>query len=94
MDQTLSLFSRKTINLEAPENADEKEHFLSVIKTVLATEICNEAKDLTWVKDFFPKHHHHKHSQTASSRSAFHVDPPKPLDEKKSKDMTVLLEMF
>ena len=93
-EETLALFSRDFLDLSAERNVAEKEHFLFVIKTVLANDICSGVKDLKWVKDFFDKHHKHKHSDTASSRSTIHIDPPMALDEKKTTDMTLILENF
>ena len=83
--------SEEVIDLENPEHAKEKNHFLMVVKTVLSNKVCSDNKDLKWTKKYYEKHHDHKHSKTASSRSALHVEQPKPLDEKKIQDMTVIL---
>ena len=93
-EETLDLFTRDFLDLNAERNLVEKEHFLLVIKTVLANEICSEVKEFKWVKEFFEKHHEHKHTNTASSRSTIHIDPPMALDEKKTTDMTLILESF
>ena len=92
--QTLNLFTNEILDLNAPRNLEEKNHFLFVVKTVLANEICREVPQLKWISNWFEKHHPHKHSNTASSRSHIHVEPPKPLDEKKTSDMTSLLDDF
>ena len=94
LEETLKLFSRSLIDMNDSENISEKKHFLFVVETVLANEICSNVEGLQWISELYPKHHEHQHSKTASSRSAIHVEPPKPLDEKKIQDMTVLLDQF
>ena len=92
--EALKLFSYETLDLNSSTNKAEKDHFLLVVKTVLAHEICNDIDGLEWITKFFEKHHPHKHSLTAASRSCNHVDPPIALDEKKLQDMTQILTQF
>ena len=92
--ETLSLFCRDTLDMDSVTNQSDKMHFLLVVKTVLANEICSRVEGLEWISGFFDKHHPHKNSGTASGRSAIHVDPPLALDEKKIQDMTQILSTF
>ena len=62
------------------------------VHTVLANTICKEIKGLEWTKEHFPLHYEHKYMVAASTRTMLHVEPPRALDEKKTKDMIVLLE--
>ena len=56
---TLGLFRREILNLNSPENYDLKNHFLLVVKTVLANDICSEIPQLKWVAKVLEKHHEH-----------------------------------
>ena len=92
--ETLNLFARDILDMDSVTNQADKDHFLMVVKTVLANQICTKVKGLEWISEFFEKHHPHKNSKTASGRSAIHVDPPLALDEKKIQDMTQILGSF
>ena len=94
LHDTLDLFSRDLLDLNSDTNQQEREHFLFVIKTVLAHDICKEVEGLSWISSHFDKHHQHPHSETAATRSIIHVDPPLALDEKKLVDMTQILQTF
>ena len=94
LHDALQLFDRDILDMNSIQNQNEKEHFLIVVKTVLAHTICTDIEGLKWVSKHYEYHHPHKHSQTAASRSALHVDPPKALDEKKLTDMTKLMQQF
>ena len=92
--ETLDLFNRDILDMDSVTNQSDKNHFLLVVKTVLANEICSKVEGLEWISGFFDKHHSHKNSDTASGRSAIHVDPPLALDEKKNQDMTQIFSTF
>ena len=94
LEETLALFDRDLLDLNLDNCEDERRHFLLVIKTVLAHDVCKHIKKLKWITQHYEKHHQHKNSNTASSRSIIHVDPPKFLDENTLTDMTLLLEEF
>ena len=87
----LELFEPEFLDLDSPRNRAECQHFLKVIKTAMAEEVCKNEHNLAWISAHFSQHHDHPHSETASTRSLIHIDPPKPLDEKKLKEMTQIL---
>ena len=94
LEQTLNLFHFDILNLDAQKNRSEKEHFMEVVSTVLATKIACNVKGLEWIKEHYTEHYNHKYSSTACTRSVLHIEPPIALDEKKNHDMVVLLEQF
>ena len=94
LEETLNLFNFDILDLDNERNAEEKEHFFMVVNTILANTICKEIKGLEWTKEHFPLHYEHKYMVAASTRTMLHVEPPRALDEKKTKDMIVLLEGF
>ena len=92
--ETLSLFNQDLLDMESEGNHANREHFLFVVKTVLAHKICPFVEGLEWISLVYDKHHQHRHSRTASSRTSLHVDPPLAMDEKKLTDMTSILQTF
>ena len=91
---TLNLFDRNLLDLDSEQNEQELTHFKFVVKTVLAVDICKSIESLKWVSNHFERHHKHRYSETASSRSVLHIDPPMPYDEKKTTDMTQILQQL
>ena len=91
---TLTLFDRDLLDMDSERNSEDREHFLHVVKTVLAHQVCKDVEGLEWISSVYDKHHKHKHCKTASSRTALHVDPPLAFDEKKLTDMTAILQTF
>ena len=48
--ESMRVDSEEVVDLENPEHDQEKNHFLMVVKTVLANEVYNDNKDLKWVE--------------------------------------------
>ena len=42
--------SEEVVDLENPKHDQEKNHFLMVVKTGLANQVCSDNKDLKWTK--------------------------------------------
>ena len=94
LHQTLDLFTRELLDLEAESHKEEKKHFLQVIYNVLATDICPKIEGLEWVKTFFELHYNHKYSESASTRTILHVETPKALDENTRDKQVKFLKIF
>ena len=94
LNQTLELFDRDIVNMDAVKNKDEKDYFLEVVFTALARKICCKIRGLEWVTKLYDEHYDHQYKDTATTRTVLHIESPKALDEKKRQDMIELLEDF
>ena len=55
LEETLDFFDRDLLDLNLENSEDERRHFLLVIKTVLAHDVCKHIKKLKWITQHYER---------------------------------------
>ena len=74
LDENLAFFDLDFFCLDSPQNIEEKNAFLEVLFTVLAT-IMKDIPNFEFLSNIFPQSHSHKDKRIMKEKIKRHIEP-------------------